>query len=55
VDDVTTSGGHLKACAAKLTARGLKVAIVICGGKTVYDQSKAAFHTYEDELDEYEP
>ena len=55
VDDVTTSGGHLQACAAKLDSKGLSVNIVMCGGKTVYDQNNAAFHIYEYELDEYEP
>jgi hypothetical protein len=55
VDDVTTSGGHLQACAAKLDTKGLTVEIVMCGGKTVYDQNNRAFHIYEYNLDEYEP
>jgi hypothetical protein len=55
VDDVTTSGGHLQACAAKLKSVGMVVDIVFCGGKTVYDQTKAAFHTYKYSLEEYEP
>lgn len=55
VDDVTTSGGHLQACAARLNSVGIEVDIVLCGGKTVYDQTKAAFHTYEYTLEEYEP
>jgi predicted amidophosphoribosyltransferase len=55
VDDVTTSGGHLRACAARLKKAGLEVDSVICGGKTVYDQVKAAFDIREEELDEYEP
>jgi len=54
VDDVTTSGGHLRACAAKLASKGLGVDIVMCGGKTVYDQNNSAFHTYGYELEEYE-
>lgn len=55
IDDVTTSGGHLRACAAKLESKGLSVDIAMCGGKTVYDQDNSAFHTYEHPLDEYEP
>jgi predicted amidophosphoribosyltransferase len=55
VDDVTTSGGHLQACVAKLATVGLEVDIVMCAGKTVYDQDEGAFHTREYELDEYEP
>lgn len=55
VDDVTTSGGHLQACAVRLDKVGLEVDSVICGGKTVYDQARGAFDIREDELDEYEP
>jgi hypothetical protein len=55
VDDVTTSGGHLKACVARLESIGLVVHTVMCGGKTVYDQDHKAFHVYEYTLDEYEP
>jgi predicted amidophosphoribosyltransferase len=55
VDDVTTSGGHLQACAAKLATVGLEVDMVMCAGKTVYDQDERAFHTYEYKLDQYEP
>lgn len=55
VDDVITSGGHLRACAARLKKIGLEVDLIICGGKTVYDQSRGAFEIHEEELDEYEP
>ena len=55
VDDVTTSGGHLQACAARLESKDLGVEIVLCGGKTVYDQTKRAFHIYEYSLEDYEP
>ena len=55
VDDVTTSGGHLRACAARLKRAGIEVDLVICGGKTVYDQSKGAFDIREEELEEYKP
>ena len=55
VDDVTTSGGHLRACAAKLRSKQLKVKIALCGGKTTYGQDNPAFHLYEDELEDYGP
>jgi len=55
VDDVTTSGGHLRACAAKLKTKKVIVDAVICGGKTVYDQERRAFSIREYSLDEYQP
>ncbi len=55
VDDVTTSGGHLRASAAKLKKVGLEVDSAICCGKTVYDQKSNAFDICEEELEEYEP
>ena len=41
-------------CAAKLATVGLEVDLVMCAGKTVYDQDERAFHTYEYKLDQYE-
>jgi predicted amidophosphoribosyltransferase len=55
VDDVTTSGGHLKACAAKLKKAGISVDLSLCGGKTIYDQNQRAFSLYEYTLDEHKP
>lgn len=55
VDDVTTSGGHLRACAARLKKADLEVDSIICGGKTVYDQAREAFDIREEEIDEYQP
>jgi len=55
VDDVTTSGGHLQACAAKLKKAGVVVDSVICGGRTIYDQKYKPFDVREEKLDEYEP
>jgi hypothetical protein len=54
VDDVTTSGGHLQASAAKLNTFGMKVDHVVCAGKTVYDQTNPAFYNYEYSLEEFE-
>ena len=53
VDDVITSGGHLRACVARLKKAGLSVDLAFCGGKTVYDQKQRAFSVYEDSLNEY--
>ena len=55
VDDVATTGGHLQACAAKLSTEKLEVEMALCGGKTVYDQTQGAFHLYEYAIDEYQP
>ena len=54
VDDVTTSGGHLRACAAKLRESGVDVAHALCGGKTVYDQDEGAFAILEETLEDFE-
>jgi len=55
VDDVMTSGGHLRACAAKLRQAGATVVIALCGGRTTYSQDQEAFATSEENLEEYEP
>jgi hypothetical protein len=34
IDDVTTSGGHIRACAAFLGAQGADVRLAICGAKS---------------------
>jgi hypothetical protein len=55
VDDVTTSGGHLRACAAKLGENDIEVRHALCGGKTLYDQDEHAFEIVEEILDDFEP
>jgi hypothetical protein len=55
VDDVTTSGGHLQACAAKLRENDIDVENALCGGKTLYDQDGHAFVIVEESLDDFEP
>ncbi len=55
VDDVMTSGGHLKASAAKLRKAGANVVIAVCGGRTTYDQDKGAFDIVEEMLTDYTP
>jgi orotate phosphoribosyltransferase len=55
VDDVMTSGGHLKACAAKIRSKGADVVLAICGGRTLYDQDKKAFDIVEEMLVDHKP
>ena len=55
VDDVLTSGGHFRACAAKLKNGGAEVLIGLCGGRTLYDQEKRPFDMVEELLEDYEP
>jgi predicted amidophosphoribosyltransferase len=55
VDDVTTSGGHLQACAARLRENHIDVTNGVCGGKTLYEQDNHAFAIIEEILDEFEP
>lgn len=55
VDDVTTSGGHLMACAARLRENDLNVTHAICGAKTLYDQDDHAFSIVEETLEDFEP
>ena len=55
VDDVTTSGGHLQACTARLRENHIDVTNALCGGKTLYDQDDHAFAIIEETLDDFEP
>lgn len=55
VDDITTSGGHLRASAAKLREAGLNVTGALCGGRTLYDQEQRAFSIVEEMLDDFVP
>lgn len=55
VDDVCTSGGHLQACAAKLTASGCVVDYAVCGAKTFHDQQPDPFLLPPITLDDYVP
>jgi hypothetical protein len=55
IDDVLTSGGHLRACAARLKIGGAHVDLAICGGRTLYHQERRAFDIVEETLDDYDP
>ena len=38
IDDVCTSGGHLRAAATRLKEAGANVVLALCAGRTVHDQ-----------------
>ena len=52
VDDVMTSGGHIRACAAILRSQGADVRLAVCGAKAEQlfagDPYKERIETYED-------
>lgn len=56
VDDVLTSGGHLRACAAKLVEAGYVVggAGAICAGRTVHDPVERVW-LVDEELEVFDP
>lgn len=37
IDDVVTSSGHIRACAARVRQHGVPVKLAICAGQTVYN------------------
>jgi len=53
VDDVLTSGAHLRTAAAELASKGSKVYGAVCAGRTVHDQSEPAFGTFINELEPF--
>jgi hypothetical protein len=55
VDDVCTGGGHLQACAAKLTAAGCVADYAACGAKTFYQQQPEPFSLHTITLPDYVP
>ena len=55
VDDVCTSGGHLQACAAKLTAAGYVADYAVCGAKTFDEQQDDPFSLPPITLEDFVP
>lgn len=55
VDDVHTSGGHLRACAGALVASGIQPVLAICAGRTVQEPVADPFSIPEEELTPYDP
>ena len=54
IDDVLTSGGHLRAVAAFLRSRGAKVVLAICGARTDSVPQADPFLRRVDELEDFE-
>lgn len=55
VDDVLTSGGHLRASAAKLREIGHELQFAICCGRTCHQQLENPFVVPVEELDDFDP
>jgi predicted amidophosphoribosyltransferase len=55
VDDVVTTGGHLRACAAKLRAGGAEVLLGICAGRSDTGQVADPFAVRREELEDFHP
>lgn len=55
LDDVMTSGGHLKACAAKLREIGHNPEFAICCGRTCHEQLEDPFVVPVVELQDFDP
>ncbi len=55
IDDVRTSGGHLKAARAMLLAHNGYCDSAICAGRTVHNQNEEPFSRLEEEIDDWWP
>lgn len=55
IDDVRTSGGHLKAARAMLLAHDGDCDLAICAGRTVQNQNEEPFSTLEEQLPDWWP
>jgi hypothetical protein len=55
VDDVLTSGAHIRAAVAKLAEKNGKCRLAICAGRTVSVQVKNPFDVIEEKLDDFAP
>jgi hypothetical protein len=55
IDDVVTTGGHLRACTAKLRSDGAEVLLAICAGRADSAQVADPFAVRSEELDDFWP
>jgi predicted amidophosphoribosyltransferase len=52
VDDVLTSGAHIKACAKYIGERGGNLHLTVCGGRAVHEQRANPFEIETEEVEE---
>lgn len=55
IDDVFTTGGHLRACAAKLHELELMPALALCAGRTCHEPPADPFAGTEEEIEDFDP
>ncbi len=55
VDDVLTSGAHMRAVVAKLAEKNGKCSLALCAGRTVSDQVAKPFDLIEEKLEDFTP
>jgi hypothetical protein len=54
VDDVMTTGGHLRACNARLRSAGADVILAVCAGRTDRNQVTDPFAVRQEDLDDFD-
>jgi hypothetical protein len=55
IDDVATSGGHVRACAARLNTRGAEVPLAICGAQAEQYFSGDPYEERVEDHDDFRP
>ncbi len=55
VDDVFTTGGHLRACAARLRDNNASAALAVCCGRTTHYQLENPFSVPVEKLPDFDP
>lgn len=55
IDDVRTTGGHLRAARALIIEQGAECDLAICAGRTVWDQDQEPSSLGEDEFPDFIP
>jgi predicted amidophosphoribosyltransferase len=55
VDDVRTTGAHLRAAAARLVEKGARVPLAVCAARTVLNQDQEPFSILEEQLEDFKP
>ena len=55
IDDVLTTGGHIRACSAFLARRGVVATFAVCAARSDPNPQDNPFRDRVDELDDFEP